>query len=1337
MSTFKQNKHNLRCEAKESEAKAWAYRSCRHKKLLRPTIAIFCTLADYHKADDIDAAGLELFEKWLRNRSAYPCCSLETSINFFTGVPLVEYDSLETLCSIRIHLYTRTWHGPTSRYYAKILRNTSLLDARYPLVNLHMRSVDDLRDVVFIADMNAYSGVYPCTLCHAVFKRSRDKIRHQRTCSLRTKIQYSGGPYYVSPTIFEKLEHLSVVVNDLDRFHKYRATFDFEAYLPPSRLSRSSIRRHVPMSVSVYSNVPDNQGPYTFISEGCPQKIIDDMMECLEQISDAAYALECIRYADHIMKMDVVVRQQESEVIEKKRKYKTPARRIADAFDERIRVLPVVGFNSSRYDIPMIKPYLAKYLMGTAPNCEIPHPRRRQPIDSSEIGEHDDVGDVNEDDALTNDDHDGSPKSSLTSIITKGNTVVLLKTDKLEFLDVLNYLAPGTSYSDYLKAYGQDKDLKSYFPYEYVTDLAKLDEKHMPPYESFWSSMRGVNTLELSDRSDEPPCRGRCEAVYAGLLKIWHSKNMSCLRDWLRHYNEADVVPFMRAIDRHAAVLKDLGVDNFKSAPTLPGLSLRYALRDLGGLYHTLGADQSDIHESLRTGLVGGLAQVMHRYARVDQTFIHANPNIPCKRLLGLDCNSLYPWAIAQLQPLGPAIVRNPPEFAPKGPELFGGLKAASKVGVDWLVYMEQTLGCKILHAGNEGEVRLGLKQVPVDGWAPDTATVYQFHGCYWHCHDKCPAGKLRFAKNDAAPSIGAATSGDSRNPHTVPIDKMTSKEWRKMDAEKLVYLKTYAKAVVIQWECDWQRRITERHSPEFEFVLKRQNDSLAATLRRSRAANADASYPDATRLVAQKRVKYTMDTLLTAIRNGDIFGAARVDIKTPDALKAKFHGFPPVVKHANISRADIGDFMRAHCEETNSLLQPRPSLISSYYGENILITTPLLQWYIRHGLEVTHVYQFIEWEPGRPLRFLADITAQYRREADSDSRTKCLGNTYKLLSNSVYGKCCQNSSRFQITRFCRGLAVGKYVNLSRYRKHRRLETASEYDQQALATSHHRLQDKHSPVDVANAGDLESTYNVVTQEDVNHEYEQAELDICIEPDVIYEVDLAPRKVVEKIPIQIAVFVYQQAKLRMLEFRYDFLHKFLDTTMFCDMYTDTDSLYLSLGAATLDLCVKRHMLREYYSERHFWLPTPVCEEHRSAYVRLMSETVGRYVLGPLLECCSARFQYDQRTPGLFKIEFSGLGMVALCAKTYYCLGEDSAADKYSSKGLQKRSNNFVYTDFFDVLDTRRRGFGVNRGIKKHVPTGQFISYEEKRAGLSYFYGKRKVRSDGITTDPLDI
>ena len=53
--------------------------------------------------------------------------------------------------------------------------------------------------------------------------------------------------------------------------------------------------------------------------------------------------------------------------------------------------------------------------------------------------------------------------------------------------------------------------------------------------------------------------------------------------------------------------------------------------------------------------------------------------------------------------------------------------------GVCWLEYLSQHSGKHIHHqkCGHGGE-RV-IKGHPVDGYQPETKTVFQFHGCHWH----------------------------------------------------------------------------------------------------------------------------------------------------------------------------------------------------------------------------------------------------------------------------------------------------------------------------------------------------------------------------------------------------------------------------------------------------------------------------------------------------------------------------------------------------------------------------------------------------------------------------
>ena len=78
-------------------------------------------------------------------------------------------------------------------------------------------------------------------------------------------------------------------------------------------------------------------------------------------------------------------------------------------------------------------------------------------------------------------------------------------------------------------------------------------------------------------------------------------------------------------------------------------------------------------------------------------------------------------------------------------------------------------------------------------------------------------------------------------------------------------------------------------------------------------------------------------------------------------------------------------------------------------------------------------------------------------------------------------------------------------------------------------------------------------------------------------------------------------------------------------------------------------------------------------------------------------------------------------------------------KFSSKGLNKRtledSGNGPMPKYQKVMDEKVNEKSTNRGFRtiNHV----VATYEQTKKGLSYFYPKRKVQTDGIHTVPLNL
>lgn len=84
------------------------------------------------------------------------------------------------------------------------------------------------------------------------------------------------------------------------------------------------------------------------------------------------------------------------------------------------------------------------------------------------------------------------------------------------------------------------------------------------------------------------------------------------------------------------------------------------------------------------------------------------------------------------------------------------------------------------------------------------------------------------------------------------------------------------------------------------------------------------------------------------------------------------------------------------------------------------------------------------------------------------------------------------------------------------------------------------------------------------------------------------------------------------------------------------------------------------------------------------------------------------------------------IIGLSSKSY---------DKFSCKGVNKKTNVINKEKYLNVLLTKQSSSGTNKGFR--VVNNKMYTYEQIHNGFSYFYPKRKVLEDGVTTIPLDI
>ena len=178
----------------------------------------------------------------------------------------------------------------------------------------------------------------------------------------------------------------------------------------------------------------------------------------------------------------------------------------------------VLGFNSRRYDLNLIREHFVELLADT---------------------------------------------TGKVRVAKNGNKIMFILTNSFRFLDIMNYLGPGTSYEKWVKAYECDT-VKSWFPYEWFDTPEKLDFRGLRKYE-WYSKLKGDYVLTREE--------------WEGCQRLFKEKGMCTFADWLRYYNNHDVAPGLEALEKMGAFYTDKGINILKDAVSIPGVSLHYLLR--------------------------------------------------------------------------------------------------------------------------------------------------------------------------------------------------------------------------------------------------------------------------------------------------------------------------------------------------------------------------------------------------------------------------------------------------------------------------------------------------------------------------------------------------------------------------------------------------------------------------------------------------------------------------------------------------------------------------------------------------------------------------------------
>ena len=353
----------------------------------------------------------------------------------------------------------------------------------------------------YITKFKTFAKQFQCQMCDRVFDQACNLKRHVDICCTEKEEIYVGGKFRQSDTIFERLKKEGIDIPQEDRFYPFISVFDYEALqVPRDELigGREIHFRHVPATFSLCSNIPEHTEPIHVTSNGDPQELVDKMITIqLQHQEKASYLMR--KKFDEVFKLlnrEIAELEEKLEIPSDGDLYKLNEKRykklksLLASLSKYCDQLVVLGFNSQKYDVPLVRRYL---------------PSSLERLDA------------------------------IPSFVIKKNTAYMaISTTRLKILDICNYLAASTSLADLYKSYNI-QTLKGHFPYQRFDSLNKLKVPHLPLHEEFYSILKNSN-ISLEE--------------YQKCKEEWFEQSMETFGDYVRYYNNHDVIGLVEAIKK-------------------------------------------------------------------------------------------------------------------------------------------------------------------------------------------------------------------------------------------------------------------------------------------------------------------------------------------------------------------------------------------------------------------------------------------------------------------------------------------------------------------------------------------------------------------------------------------------------------------------------------------------------------------------------------------------------------------------------------------------------------------------------------------------------------------
>ena len=448
--------------------------------------------------------------------------------------------------------------------------------------------------------------------------------RHIKNCGINNvkKIRCTQTTYGDDYSILRKMAEEGFIPLEALEYRNFSlATYDIETIEIPyhncaPEMGMVKEASHRLLSIAVGSNMKDVQTKCWVRKSMCPseeQRLVEKFIAYLYEIQKIKVRSLPNWIDDALIKIeDLQMDFKSKDAKWWEYSYLTGYKRALKAF----RVLDTFGFNSSKFDLPVLMAPLIIAL---------------------------------------------KKRGGKINILKKMTAYISVQNDTLSFKDALRFSSP-CSYDKFVKVWEVENE-KSIWPYTLYNSIEEIrSAKKFPSFTQFKSSLKGGKLPEKSLY-----IKTAREFHRRRLLPAGHPEKFRSMLGFLKYYNSLDVEPLAQALtncfncyDKYF----DVNPITSLSLPALASTAMYKSFEIDAPLFYTFSEDFKDISDLFRKSIFGGLVNVFLRHvstfdlpAPVPKAARYAKNGQPYSCIVSLDFTSMYLFSEMQEMPTSPGLL--------------------------------------------------------------------------------------------------------------------------------------------------------------------------------------------------------------------------------------------------------------------------------------------------------------------------------------------------------------------------------------------------------------------------------------------------------------------------------------------------------------------------------------------------------------------------------------------------------------------------------------------------------------------------------------------------------